>query len=229
MYYFLKKYFLIKKNKLHNIFKLINKDDIIFDIGAHSGEKSKNLLKICSKLILVEPQPECVKILKKKFSDVSKVVILPCGISSKKEKLKLKINTSNPLISTFSDHWDKGRFSDSKWDKVINVDTTTLDQLINDYGHPKYIKIDVEGFELEVLKGLTKKTGILSFEFTSEFFKDAIKCLDYLSLLGYQKFNYSEGERKKFNFDWTSKDKILEEIENKIKINDLLWGDIYAQ
>ena len=163
MYYFFKKYFLIKKYKLHNIFKLINEKDIIFDIGAHSGEKSKNLIKICSKLILVEPQPECVKILKKKFSKISKVVILPCGISSKKGTLKLKINTSNPLISTFSDHWDKGRFSDSKWEKEINVNTTTLDQLINDYGHPKYIKIDVEGFELEVLKGLTKKTGIISF------------------------------------------------------------------
>ena len=86
MYYFLKKYFLIKKHKLHNIFKLINKKDIIFDIGAHSGEKSKNLLKICAKLILVEPQPECVKILKKKFRDISKVVILPYGISSKKKR-----------------------------------------------------------------------------------------------------------------------------------------------
>ena len=142
---------------------------------------------------------------------------------------KSNIRDSNPLISTFSDHWDKGRFSSSKWDKVINVDTTTLDQLINDHGHPRYIKIDVEGFELEVLKGLTKKTGIISFEFTSEFFKDAIKCLDYLNKLGYKKFNYSEGERKKFNFDWTSKDKILEEIENKIKTNNYLWGDIYAQ
>ena len=229
MYYFLKKYFLIKKYKLHDIFKLINKEEIIFDIGAHSGEKSKNLLKICSKLILVEPQPEYVKILKKKFSKISKVVILPYGISSKKKTLKLKINTSNPLISTFSDHWDKGRFAESKWDKVINVDTITLDQLINDYGHPKYIKIDVEGFELEVLKGLTKKTGIISFEFTSEFFKDAVKCLDHLNLLGYQNFNYSEGEKRKFNFDWTSKDKILEEIENKVKTNNYLWGDIYAQ
>jgi len=75
MYYFLKKYFLIKKHKLHNIFKLINKDDIIFDIGAHSGEKSKNLPKICSKLILVEPQPECVKILKKKLSPIFCLVV----------------------------------------------------------------------------------------------------------------------------------------------------------
>ena len=74
-----------------------------------------------------------------------------------------------------------------------------------------------------------RKTGIISFEFTSEFFKDAIKCLDYLNKLGYKKFNYSEGERKKFNFDWTSKDKILEEIENKIKTNNSLWGDIYGQ
>ena len=80
MYYFLKKYFLIKKYKLHNIFKLVNRNDIIFDIGAHSGEKSKNLIKICSKLILVEPQPECVKILKKKFGDIPKVIILPFGI-----------------------------------------------------------------------------------------------------------------------------------------------------
>lgn len=229
MFNFFKKYFLIKKHKLHNVFKFINKEDIIFDIGAHSGEKSKNLFKICSKLILVEPQPECVKILKKKFNNISKVIILPCGISSKKESLKLKINTSNPLISTFSDHWNKGRFSSSKWDKVIEVETTTLDQLINDYGHPRLIKIDVEGFEFEVLKGLTKKTGIISFEFTSEFFKDAIKCLDYLNKLGYKKFNYSEGERKKFNFDWVTKDKISEEIENKTKTSNNLWGDIYAQ
>ena len=74
MYYFLKKYFLIKKYKLHDIFKLINKEEIIFDIGAHSGEKSKNLLKICSKLILVEPQPEYVKILKKNLVKFQKLL-----------------------------------------------------------------------------------------------------------------------------------------------------------
>ena len=228
MYFFFKKYFLIKKYKLHNIFKLINKEDIVFDIGAHTGEKSKNLIEICSKIILVEPQPECIKILRKKFSNIPKVLILPYGLSSKKENLQLKINSSNPLISTFSSHWNKGRFSNSKWDQVINVNTTTLDQLISDYGHPKFIKIDVEGFELEVLKGLSQKTGIISFEFTSEFIEDATKCLVYLNKLGYKKFNYSEGESRKFSFEWVSMDKILIEIKNKIKIDSYLWGDIYA-
>ena len=229
MFFFLKKYFLIKKYRLHNIFKLINKKDIVFDIGAHTGEKSKNFIKICSKIVLVEPQPECVKILRKKFSNISKVFILPYGVSSKEEKLILKINSSNTLISTFSSHWDKGRFSNSKWDKVISVNTTTLDHLISDYGHPKFIKIDVEGFELEVLKGLSQKTGIISFEFTSEFFKDAIKCLVYLNKLGYKKFNYSEGESRKFSFKWVSMNEILGEIKNKIKTDSYLWGDIYAE
>ena len=115
--------------------------------------------------------------------------------------------------------------------KKLRIKTVKMNTLLsnNSIDEIDLIKIDTEGHELEVLKGLTKKTGIISFEFTSEFFVDAIKCLDYLTLLGYQKFNYSEGERKKFNFDWTSKDKILEEVENKIKTNDYLWGDIYAQ
>ena len=84
---------------------------------------------------------------KKKFLNFKNV-----EIKSTFKKRISKINSQNPLVSTFSDHWDKGRFSNKYWDKSIKIQTTTIDQLIKDYGKPKFIKIDVEGFELNVLK-----------------------------------------------------------------------------
>ena len=106
---------------------------------------------------------------------------------------------------------------------------TTLDELIKKFGNPNYIKIDVEGFEHEVILGLTKKSGIVSFEFTSEFINDAHKSIDHLISLGYLDFNYSLGERKKFSTKWSNSEKIKEQIKENIKKDDLLWGDLYCK
>ena len=226
---FIKKFLFFKKNKLHEIYKILNNNDIIFDIGAHNGEKSIKLINFFAKIVLVEPQPNCIEILKAKFSKFKNAIIVQAGLSSKEEVLDFKINSSNPLISTFSEHWDKGRFKDSKWDKSLKIKTITLDKLINSYGQPGYIKIDVEGYEYNVIKGLSKKTGIISFEFTSEFFQDSVNCLNYLENLGYNEFNFSEGERKKFSTKWLKKTELLSHIKKEIKIDPLFWGDIYCR
>jgi len=226
---FIKKFLFFKKNKLHEVYKILNNNDIIFDIGAHNGEKSIKLVNFFSKIVLVEPQPNCIEILKTKFSKLENAIIVQAGCSSKEEILDLKINSSNPLISTFSEHWDKGRFKNSKWDKSLKIKTITLDKLISKYGHPSYIKIDVEGFEYKVVKGLSKKTGIISFEFTSEFFQESVNCLNYLEKLGYEKFNFSEGERKKFSTSWLKKNQLIASINDEIKKDSLFWGDIYCR
>ena len=226
---FIKKFLFFKRNKLHEVYKILNKNDMIFDIGAHNGEKSIKLINFFSKIILVEPQPKCIEILKTKFSKLENAIIVQAGLSSKEEILDLKINSSNPLISTFSSHWDKGRFKNSKWDKSLKIKTITLDKLISKYGQPSYIKIDVEGFEYKVLKGLSKKAGIISFEFTSEFFQESINCLNYLEKIGYDKFNFSEGERKKFSSKWLNKNQLISSINEEIKSDSLFWGDIYCR
>ncbi len=136
----------------------------------------------------------------------------------------MSINTKQPVISTFAKHWKTGRFSNSNWDKKIMVDVTTLDDLINKFGEPNYIKIDVEGFEYEVILGLTKKSGIISFEFTSEFIEDAFKSINYLISLGYSDFNFSIGERRKFYTEWKDAGAIKELIKTVIKEDHLLWG-----
>jgi len=51
-----------------------------------------------------------------------------------------------------------------------------------------------EGYESEVLRGLSQKIGVISFEFTSEFTFKAIECLCLLRGLGYNSFNISVGE-----------------------------------
>ena len=134
-----------------------------------------------------------------------------------------------PTVSTFAKHWKSGRFSNLTWSEKTQIQITTLDALIKKFGDPQYIKIDVEGYELNVLKGLSKKSGIISFEITSEFFSDAIKCLKHLKKLSYNSFTFSIGEQKKFFSDWSDYKTIINLIKKEIKKDKLFWADIYCK
>ena len=226
MFKFFKKF---KRSKSHEILKLINKGDLYFDIGAHLGEKSKPFIEKKIRTIMVEPLPVCVKTLKRLYSKNSIVKIIPKGLGSKNTKKILSINKQMPTVSTFAKHWKSGRFSNLNWSEKTQIQITTLDALIKKFGDPQYIKIDVEGYELNVLKGLSKKSGIISFEITSEFFSDAIKCLKHLKKLSYNSFTFSIGEQKKFFSDWSDYKTIINLIKKEIKKDKLFWADIYCK
>ena len=226
MFKFFKK---LKRKKYHEILKLINRGDLYFDIGAHLGEKSKPFIEKKIRTIMDEPLPACVKSLKKLYCKNSIVKIIPKGLGSKNTKKILSINKQMPTTSTFAKHWKSGRFSNLTWSGKTQIQITTLDNLIKKFGNPQYIKIDVEGYELNVLKGLTKKSGIISFEITSEFFSDAIKCLNYLKKLSYNSFTFSIGEQKKFFSDWSDYKTIINLIKKEIKKDKLFWADIYCK
>ncbi len=221
--------FFLKKRKSHDVVKLLNPGDLFFDIGAHLGNKSKPFIDKNLKAIMVEPLPQCVEQLKIKFKDNDNVEIIQKAIGREIGNMTLEVNSKTPTTSTMAKHWKKGRFSQEKWDQKILVEMTTLDHLISVYGIPNYIKIDVEGFELDVLFGLSQKVGIISFEFTSEFFDQTIHCLNYLKKIGYNEYNFSIGERRKFFYNWSNIDDLTKEIKREIKKDKLLWGDIYCR
>ena len=141
----------------------------------------------------------------------------------------MSINTAAPDLSTFSDEWKIGRFSAAVWDQKVSVEVTTFDQLVAEFGLPRYSKVDVEGFEKEVFLGLSAKVGCVSFEFTSEFMMNAGDIICHLCEIGYSIFNFSIAEEDHFFKNrWLDREKLLSNLYEICRANSLCWGDIYA-
>jgi FkbM family methyltransferase len=209
--------------------QFINKGDLCFDVGAHNGNRADIFLKLGAKVVAVEPQKKCVEYLESTFGKNNNFQLVKKGLADKEGEMPISICEEAEGISTFSKKWKTGRFSNYKWDKEELVEVTTLDNLIKQFGTPAFCKIDVEGFEHQVLKGLSRPViKYISFEFAREFLGDARDCVKYLVSLGYRSFNFSAGESMElFSPLWLGAENIFEKIN---AINDnLLWGDIYAK
>ncbi len=213
---------------------LTSKDDIYFDVGANYGNRIDPIIDKEIKIVAIEPQIKCIKYLKKKFAD--RIIIVPKGLGSIEEVKTMYIANSH-TISSFSEDWidatkKSGRFSQYKWDKKQEVEMTTIDALIQQYGTPKFIKIDVEGFELQVLQGLSHPIEYLSFEYTvPERKQSVVECLDrIIKIAGNHKvvFNYSVGESMAWRLErWLTPQEMREEIESE-RFLQSDFGDIYS-
>lgn len=176
----------------------VKKGSICFDVGANMGNRISALLQIGAKVIAVEPQDKCFRYLKRKFGN--KIVLVKKGLGEADGKKNFHISEDSTL-SSFSDNWitsvtGTDRFKGRSWIKTVEVTITTADELIKKYGKPNFIKIDVEGYELEVLKGLTQPIEMISFEYTvPEQPERALMCLDQIEKHNPQiECNYSIGE-----------------------------------
>ncbi|PZR11681.1 MAG: hypothetical protein DI539_20470, partial [Flavobacterium psychrophilum] len=141
--------------------------DLVFDVGSNMGNRIRPLLSLNLKVVAVEPQAACCAYLRKTFGD--KIILEQKGLGDKEEIKKMYVAEKQNYLSSFSEDWiakmKEQRFQDADWNNVQEVQITTVDNLIARYGTPKFIKIDVEGYELEVLKGLNKPINMMSFEY----------------------------------------------------------------
>jgi FkbM family methyltransferase len=210
--------------------QFVKSGDLCFDVGCHTGNRSNAWLKLNAKVVAFEPQPYFVLYLQNRFKANSNFTLISKGVGSKKGEMPLMISSLYPTISTFSNKWKDivvSKLPGKVYDENLMVDITTLDEMITTYGMPRFCKIDVEGHEFEVLKGLTSPIPVLSFEFYSEEKESAMACLNKVDELGNYEFNWSVGESLKMqNEDWVS----VEELEKNIRaFNESNSGDIYAR
>jgi FkbM family methyltransferase len=211
--------------------QFIKTDNLVFDIGANVGDKTDLFLQLGAKVVAVEPQESCWRILKRRFKD-GNVIVEAVALADKTGQRTLFVDRSHTL-ATMSKTWidsmkKSGRFSRHKWNSKLSVQTATLDMLISKYGKPAFCKIDVEGFEFDVLCGLSEPIRMISLEFVPERIENSLNCIDYLAKLGNVEFNYCLNDSNSFALsawvDCESIKIILNEMDKSIEN----YGDIYV-
>jgi FkbM family methyltransferase len=173
---------------------------LIFDIGSNRGQFTNACLADLSdcKIVMVEPNPGLIDTLNSVYGDNPSIVDILHAAASDRigDSLEFRVCLTDNRMSTVSSFWlQDSRFSTENFDTPVSVDTTTLDWLVEKYGKPELIKIDVEGYEYEVIKGLSSKEGKLCFEWTEEQYDLINLSIEHLASLGYTQFGYVDSVR----------------------------------
>jgi FkbM family methyltransferase len=181
----------------------VTPDALVFDIGAHVGDRTACFRRLGARVVAVEPQPDCAALLRDEFSSDAQALIIEAAVGAKQGRARLHRNEANPTVSTLSRDFiaaarDADGWREQNWTDEIDVPVLTLDDLLAQHGVPSFIKIDIEGFEHEALKGLSKAAPALSFEFTTIQRDVARACIARLTKLGYNSFRGSLGETLTF-------------------------------
>jgi FkbM family methyltransferase len=211
----------------------VSRGTVCFDVGANIGNRVRIFLGLQAHVVAVEPQERCIKILRGAYGENRRLTIVQKALGESEGEAEMMMGNES-TISSLSPEWvdavqKSGRFTACNWDRKRTVSLTTLDRLIEQHGIPSFIKVDVEGFEYEVVKGLSRPVGTLSLEFTPEFIDSTFRCIDHLQRLGDIRLNYSVGETMQLaSPEWMTPQEMIQ-ILLGFRGDNRLFGDVYVQ
>lgn len=182
--------------------------DLAFDVGAHVGDRIAAFRALGARVVAVEPQRRLFAVLRLLHGRDGNVTLVRAALGPETGEATLRLNLSNPTVATRSADFVAAAASapgweDQVWDDAETTPAQTLDALIAAHGAPAFVKIDVEGFEAEVLAGLTTRPTALSFEVVTAARPAALAALARARALGYARFRLSLGETGAWAGDWT--------------------------
>ena len=161
---------------------------LLFDIGANRGDATVVGVALGYRVIAVEAAPKVFKELVSNFVYNPNVVPLKLAVSNTNNEVIEFYEAAEDGLSTMNKEWltSEAMPYNGKPYRTITATTITIDKLVELYGTPDLIKIDVEGAEWAVFQGMSKSYGMLAFEWTDVTIDDHIKQLEYLRSLGYK-------------------------------------------
>ncbi|MFW5654759.1 MAG: FkbM family methyltransferase [Roseicyclus sp.] len=212
---------------------LVGSGALVFDIGAHLGDRTGSFLRLGARVVALEPQPLPFRALRLLFGRCARATLLAQAAGAEGGTAEMFLNGANPTVATVARAFVEAArgapgWEAEVWDGRVTVPVTTLDALIARHGVPDFVKIDVEGFEAEVLAGLSRPLPLLSFEITTIQREVARASVRRLSALGRHVFNLSLGEAHALSFDpWLGPERMLEVID--ALPDSANSGDVFAR
>jgi len=221
-----------RRNKYKKFYrKFIKQDDLCFDIGANVGNRTAVFLSLGANVVSVEPVKETCDILKEKFKANKRVTILQTAIGSKIGEKDIYISNYSEvstLSEAFIEKYKVQKKYNVEWNSSRVTKVDTIDNLISEYGVPAFCKIDVEGYEKEVLEGLSQPIPMLSFEYNVKLKNLALECVNALSKFENLTFNFSPYESMQYTLNAWLDRKAFYNYLSELP-NDILTGDVYVK
>jgi FkbM family methyltransferase len=211
--------------------EFIGPGDLVFDVGANLGTRSKVFLELGAEVVAFEPQRLCADFLIQVLGTHPRFKLLRKALGARPEIGEMHISDTH-YISSLSRDWIEatsrtGRFQGHNWATKQRVEIDTLDNAIAMHGCPRFIKIDVEGYEAEVLSGLSQPIQCISIEFTPERIENTYRCIERLCTMGETEFQISLHESSKFELPTWSSSGVVKEI--LAQIDPPAYGDLYVR
>ncbi len=224
----------LRQRRLRRLYRTFaGPDDLVFDLGAHVGNRTRALAQLGCRVIALEPQPDVARLLRWIVGQTPGVEVVEAAAANRPGRIQLAISDLAPTMTTTAHDWREAReqdpvFAEVSWNRAIDVPAVTLDELITRYGRPRFVKLDVEGAEPEVLAGLTEAVPAVSFEYLPGALDYASACMNRLATLGTYRYNWSPGESYTLvSRDWLTADRLLDALRSPA--GQVRSGDVYAR
>lgn len=216
--------------RLRSMYAAAGAGDLVFDVGANVGDHIELFRSQGCRVVAVEPQPHLAAELVTRYSADPSVTIVPRALASAAGTGMLQLSSSHVIASMSSEFREAidrtGRFGDAEWTETVEVETTTLDALVAEHGRPAFCKLDVEGYELEVLGGLSQSIPVVVLEYTHEVIGTAVGCVRRLAELGSTEFGLVLPEASRLPRRWLDAATAIQTLE---ALPAGAYGDLYAR
>ena len=210
---------------------LLQPGDLVFDVGAHVGTRTRVMRRCGARVVAFEPQPAFARFLR--HSLPRDVVLVEAALGPVEAQAQMALSLRHPTVSSLraklpTEAAAMPGFEHVRWDARAQVRMTSLDRMIDQHGLPRYIKIDVEGFEPEVLSGLSQPVPLISIEYLPGLPEVSKKAIGMIAALGTYEFNVVQGENAGFLWDrWCNPDAMRAWLSAQAP--EAGSGDVYAR